>query len=59
MPLMTNLCASDKRRLYGLKIEASVPPQGFFVDMSEAHPGAASDLTIMRSRLHVHQSAHD
>ncbi|RHY08153.1 hypothetical protein DYB36_012521, partial [Aphanomyces astaci] len=42
---------SGKHKLYGLKLEASVSPQGYCVDVSESHPGATSDLSIMRSRL--------
>ncbi|RLO02954.1 hypothetical protein DYB28_013512, partial [Aphanomyces astaci] len=48
---------SGKHKLYGLKLEASVSPQGYCVDVSESHPGAKSDLTIMRSRLDVHDRA--
>ncbi|ETV65451.1 hypothetical protein H257_17817 [Aphanomyces astaci] len=48
---------SAKHKLYGLKIEASVSPQGLLVDMSEAHRGAIADLTIMRSRMDQHVGA--
>ncbi|KAF0706264.1 hypothetical protein AaE_014200 [Aphanomyces astaci] len=48
---------SAKHKLYGLKIEASVSPQGLLVDMSEAHRGAVADLTIMRSRMDQHVGA--
>ncbi|ETV74063.1 hypothetical protein H257_11374 [Aphanomyces astaci] len=49
---------SAKHNLYGLKIEASVPPpQGLLVDMSESHCGAVADLTIMRSRIDQHVRA--
>ncbi|ETV71331.1 hypothetical protein H257_13458 [Aphanomyces astaci] len=48
---------SAKHKLYGLKIEASVSPQGRLVDMSEAHRGAVADLTIMRSRIDQHVGA--
>ncbi|RLO13236.1 hypothetical protein DYB28_004592 [Aphanomyces astaci] len=44
-----------KHKLYGLKIEASVSPQGLLVAMSEAHRGAVADLTIMRSRMDQHK----
>ncbi|RHY06053.1 hypothetical protein DYB25_012597 [Aphanomyces astaci] len=48
---------SAKHKMYGLKIEASVSPQGLLVDMSDAHRGAVADLTIMRSRMEQHQQA--
>ncbi|ETV70946.1 hypothetical protein H257_13684 [Aphanomyces astaci] len=46
---------SAKHKMYGLKIEASVSPQGLLVEMSEAHRGDVADLTIMRSCMEQHQ----
>ncbi|ETV91149.1 hypothetical protein H310_14160 [Aphanomyces invadans] len=48
---------SGKHKLYGLKIEASVSPDGFLVDMSPHVPGSVSDITIFRSRMDVHEAA--
>ncbi|ETV88818.1 hypothetical protein H257_00310 [Aphanomyces astaci] len=45
---------SGKHKLYGLKIKASVSPQGQLVDMSPLEPGSVSDLTMFRTRLDVH-----
>ncbi|ETW06324.1 hypothetical protein H310_02608 [Aphanomyces invadans] len=46
---------SGKHKLYGLKIEASVSPEGYCVDLSDHHPGATADISIFRKRLPVHQ----
>ncbi|ETV93310.1 hypothetical protein H310_12598 [Aphanomyces invadans] len=48
---------SGKHKLYGMKLEASVSPQGFCVDMSSAHLGATHDVAILLSRLNVHLKA--
>ncbi|ETV77330.1 hypothetical protein H257_08776 [Aphanomyces astaci] len=46
---------SGKHKLYGLKIEASVSPDGRLVDMSPHVPGSVADLTLIRNRLDEHQ----
>ncbi|KAF0766401.1 hypothetical protein AaE_002924 [Aphanomyces astaci] len=48
---------SGKHKLYGLKIEVSVSPEGLMVDMSNYELGSVADLTILRSRLAVHRQA--
>ncbi|KAF0703053.1 hypothetical protein AaE_015577 [Aphanomyces astaci] len=48
---------SGKHKLYGLKIEASVSPQGLLVDMSPHEPGSVHDLTVFRNRHDLHVSA--
>ncbi|ETV97303.1 hypothetical protein H310_09651 [Aphanomyces invadans] len=50
-------CFSGKHKLYGLKIEASVSPQGFMVDMSSHQPGSVADMTMFRNRHDVHVDA--
>ncbi|KAF0775383.1 hypothetical protein AaE_000917, partial [Aphanomyces astaci] len=46
-----------KHKLYGLKFEASVSPQGHLVDMSAAHLDAVAELTILRTRMDQEQEA--
>ncbi|ETW06322.1 hypothetical protein H310_02606 [Aphanomyces invadans] len=48
---------SGKHKLYGLKLEASVSPEGFLADMSLFSPGSVSDVTIFRDRMDVHAAA--
>ncbi|ETV90910.1 hypothetical protein H310_14398 [Aphanomyces invadans] len=48
---------SGKHKLYGLKIDASVSPEGLLVDMSSHEPGSVSDITMFRDRLNAHFAA--
>ncbi|KAF0747311.1 hypothetical protein AaE_007771 [Aphanomyces astaci] len=48
---------SGKHKLYGLKIEASVSPEGLLVDMSAHEPGSVSDITMFRDRQDFHAAA--
>ncbi|ETV73524.1 hypothetical protein H257_11648 [Aphanomyces astaci] len=48
---------SGKHKFYGVKIEASVSPEGFLVDMSAHEPGSVSDITMFGDRHDVHLSA--
>ncbi|KAF0702705.1 hypothetical protein AaE_015766, partial [Aphanomyces astaci] len=48
---------SGKHKLYGLKVEASVSPEGLCVDMSDHCPGSVNDLTMFMDRLTVHRTS--
>nr|CCA23108.1 AlNc14C180G8210 [Albugo laibachii Nc14] len=41
---------SNKHKLHGLKLEASVCYPGIYVGLSRCYPGAISDLTILVQR---------
>ncbi|KAH9109279.1 hypothetical protein AeMF1_015637 [Aphanomyces euteiches] len=45
---------SPKHKLYGYKLEGSVAMPGRYVDVSDHHPGSASDVTIFMTRIDKH-----
>lgn len=45
---------SGKHKLYGLKVEMSVLPNGLAIMCSESFPGSTSDISIMSRRAIVH-----
>jgi hypothetical protein len=47
---------SNKHKLYGLKIEASVAYPGICIDLSPCDVGSTSDFTMFTQRLELHQS---
>ena len=47
---------SGKHKLYGVKVEASVLPNGQCIDVSNYHRGSVSDLTIFQNRANMHKN---
>ena len=47
---------SGKHKLYCLKVEASVYPNGMVCNWTKPYPGATSDITIFRDNLPFHKS---
>lgn len=50
------LYLSGKHKLYGLKVEVAVLPNGIGLACSAHHPGSASDFEIMHCRREIHLS---
>ena len=47
---------SGKHKLYGLKVEFSVTPDGQCVDFTKHYPGSVHDLTICRKNKNAHKT---
>jgi hypothetical protein len=47
---------SGKHKLYGLKVEVSVLPNGMAINCSRHHPGSHSDIDIFRQNFKFHQN---
>lgn len=48
---------SGKHKLYGVKTEVSVLPNGFAINCSNHHVGSVSDIDIFKSNIQFHRSA--
>ncbi|KAG2904668.1 hypothetical protein PC119_g20676 [Phytophthora cactorum] len=49
-------CYSGKRKLYGLKVEVSVNPQGLAINCSDHARGNTPDITMFRNNVEFHDS---
>ena len=53
----SKLYFSAKHKLYGFKVEVSVPPNGLAIGSSFYRPGSVSDLSMFREELEWHKKA--